>query len=334
MTDQILSQEEIDALLGAMAKGEVNLDAEAETALAPKVEAYDLTSQRIIMRDEFYALGEVYDKFTGSFQSSLTASLQRSIEVSLVSTEMVKYGDFIKAFPNPTCFNLFSMDPLIGSGLLVIETDLVFSLIDCMFGGDGKPFTQVRDFSMIELRMMRKFATELLTSFEKAWEFLFPVKIALKKTETKSEFVHIVNASDLVMVIVFLLHGKEFSGNIYLCVSYLMLEPIKEKLSSKYLREKDMAYSWKPQLEDLLDDTYVDVVAELGRTVQSVSDLLNLQVADILKLNSGPDDLITLNIGNVPKYMGFPGIAKGNRAVEISTLLNPKGDFHDSGSTQ
>lgn len=327
MSDQILSQEEIDALLGAMAKGEVNIEEEV-VAQGAKVETYDLTSQRIIMRDEFYALGEIYDKFTGTLQASLSSSLQRTLEVSLVSTEMVKYGEFIKAFPNPTCYHLFSMDPLIGSGLMAIETDLVFSLIDCMFGGDGKPLTQVRDFTQIELRMMSKFAVEVLANFEKAWEILYPVKIALKKTETKSEFVHIVNSSDLVMVIVFLLHGKEFSGNIYLCVSYLMLEPIKERLSSKYLREKDTAYSWKPQLEQLLNDTVVEVVAELGRTVQSVSDLLNLQVSDIIKLNSGPDDMITLNIGNVSKYMGYPGIAKGNRAVEVTTLISPKGDRH------
>lgn len=333
MSDQILSQEEIDALLGAMAKGEVDIEAEA-VPQELKAKTYDLTSQRIIMRDEFYALGEVYDKFTGTLQGALSASLQRSIDVSLVSTEMVKYGDFIKAFPNPTCYNIFSMDPLIGSGLLAIETDLVFSLIDCMFGGDGKPLTQVRDFTLIELRMMRKFAVEVLSNFEKAWDFLFPVKIALKKTETKSEFVHIVNSSELVVVIVFLLQGKEFSGHIYLCISYLMLEPIKEKLSSKYLREKDMAYAWKPQMENLLDDTFVVLVAELGRTVQSVSDLLNLQISDILKLNSGPDDLMTMEIAGVPKFLGFPGVAKGNRAVEITALLSPKGEHQDNGRSE
>jgi len=333
MSDQILSQEEIDALLGAMAKGEVDIEAEA-VPQELKAKTYDLTSQRIIMRDEFYALGEVYDKFTGTLQGALSASLQRSIDVSLVSTEMVKYGDFIKAFPNPTCYNIFSMDPLIGSGLLAIETDLVFSLIDCMFGGDGKPLTQVRDFTLIELRMMRKFAVEVLSNFEKAWDFLFPVKIALKKTETKSEFVHIVNSSELVVVIVFLLQGREFSGHIYLCISYLMLEPIKEKLSSKYLREKDMAYAWKPQMENLLDDTFVVLVAELGRTVQSVSDLLNLQISDILKLNSGPDDLMTMEIAGVPKFLGFPGVAKGNRAVEITALLSPKGEHQDNGRSE
>jgi len=181
--------------------------------------------------------------------------------------------------------------------------------------------------------MMRKFAVEVLSNFEKAWEFLFPVKIVLKKTETKSEFVHVVNSSELVMVIVFLLHGKEFSGHIYLCVSYLMLEPIKEKLSSKYLREKDMAYAWKPQMENLLDDTSVVLVAELGRTVQSVSDLLNLQISDILRLNSGPDDLMNMNIAGVSKFLGFPGVAKGNRAIEIMTLLSPKGEHQENGQS-
>ncbi len=333
MSDQILSQEEIDALLGAMAKGEVNIETEPAPQ-GPKIEPYDLTSQRIIMRDEFFALGEVYDKFTGTLQSSLSATLQRSIDVALVSTEMVKYGDFIKAFPNPTSYNIFSMEPLIGSALLAIETDLVFSLIDCMFGGDGKPMTPNRDFSMIELRMMHRFSMEVLSNFEKAWEFLFPVKISYKKSETKSEFVHIVNSNDLVMVIVISLHGKEFSGNIYLCISYLMLEPIKERLSTKYLREKDMAYAWKPQLEHLLSDTFVMAIAELGKTVQSVRDLLELRVSDVIRLNASPEDMITISIGNVPKYNGFPGVVKGNRAVEVTTLINPKGDQHDSGYSQ
>ena len=313
-----------------MAKGEVNLEEES-TSQGPKIQPYDLTSQRIILRDEFAALGEIYDKFTGTVQSSLSTTLQQSIEVSLVSTELVKYGEYIKAFPNPTCFGIFSMEPLIGSALMATETDLVFSLIDCMFGGDGKPLTQVRDFTAIELRMMKKFSSEVLSNFEKAWEVLFSVKIALKKIETKSEFVHIVNPNDLVMVIAFSLHGREFAGNFFLCIAYLMLEPIKEKLSSKYLREKDTAYAWKPQLEHLLSDTVVLVVAELGKTVQSVRGLLNLQVDDIIKLNSGPEDQLTVSVTNVPKFSGFPGIVKGNRAIEIMELLSPKGDQNDSG---
>lgn len=324
MADQILSQDEIDALLGAMAKGEVDLSAEKKQG--SQVVPYDLTLQRIMMRDEFFALGEVYDKFSGLLQGAISSMIQRSIEVKLVSTEMVKFGEFIKAFSNPTSFNIFSMEPLIGSALLAVESDLAFSLIDCMFGGDGKPLSQSRDFTQIEQRMLGKFAIETLTSFEKAWEYVFPVKTSLKKTETKSEFVHMVNPSDQVIVIVFSIIGKEFTGSLYMCISYLMLEPIKEKLSTKYLREKDMAYAWRHQLENLLDETPVELVAELGRTVQSVRNLLNLDVNDVLRLNVGPDDPVVIRIGNICKFNGFPGVAKGNRAIEITRMLLSQGE--------
>ena len=132
MADNVLSQDEIDALLSAMDSGEVDLTAKDEPPEA-KAEAYDITSQNIMLRDQFSALEEVYDKFSGLLQSSLTGLLQQSFEVQFVSTEMVKYGDFIQAFSNPTSFNIFTMDPLVGSALLAIEPGLVFSMIDCMF---------------------------------------------------------------------------------------------------------------------------------------------------------------------------------------------------------
>jgi flagellar motor switch protein FliM len=279
-----------------------------------------------MMREEFYALSEVYDKFTGMLQIAISSMMQRSFEVRIVSTEMVKFGDFIKAFSNPTSFNLFSMEPLIGTALVAIETNLAFSLIDCMFGGDGKPLVQNRDFTMIEQRMLVKFAQEVLSNFEKAWENVYPVKITLRKTESKAEFVHMVNPNDQVIVIAFTIAGKEFSANLYVCISYLMLEPIKEKLSSKYLREKDIAYAWRPQLERLLDDTPVVLIAELGRTMQSLRDLLEMEVDDMLKLNVGPEDPVTIRIHHTDKFYGLPGVAKGNRAVEITRMLSAQGE--------
>ena len=324
MSDQILSQEEIDALLGAMAKGEVNLTEEKRAA--PAVVPYDLTSQRIMMREEFFALGEVYDKFTGMLQIAISTMFQRSFEVRMVSTEMVKFGDFIKAFSNPTSFNMFTMEPLIGTAIMAIETNLAFSLIDCMFGGDGKPLVQNRDFTLIEQRMLAKFIHEALSNFEKAWENVYPVQIVFRKMESKAEFVHVVNPNDQVIVIVFSISGKQFTGNLYACISYLMLEPIKEKLSSKYLREKDIAYAWRPQLERLLDDTTVVLIAELGRTTRTLRDLLEMEVDDMLRLTTGPEDPVTIRIHNIDKFHGMAGVVKGNRAVEITQLLKVQGE--------
>ena len=323
MSNQILTQDEIDALLSAMDRGDVDV----EQGPSKEVEAapYNLTSHDVILRDQFSALEEVYDKFLRTVQNTLLSAMQRTITIDFVSTEMVKYQEFISAFSSPTSFNLFSMKPLIGKALLCIESNLVFSLIDCMFGGDGKPSTQIRDFTQIEQRMIKKFALDLLVRFEQSWSAIYPVQIDLKKIETKPEFVQLVPPNDVMLIIVFALKGQEFSGNFHLALPYLMLEPIKEKLSPKYLREQDLKNTWSPQLKNLLKDTFVTIIAELGRTQQTVRELINLQVEDVISLKAGPEDLISISVDQVPKYLGYPGIIKGNRAVEIAKLINSNG---------
>lgn len=323
MSNQILTQDEIDALLSAMERGDVDV----EQGPSKEVEAapYNLTSQDVILRDQFSALEEVYDKFLRTVQNTLLSAMQRTITIDFVSTEMVKYQEFISAFSSPTSFNLFSMKPLIGNALLCIESNLVFSLIDCMFGGDGKPSTQIRDFTQIEQRMIKKFALDLLVRFEQSWSAIYPVQIDLKKIETKPEFVQLVPPNDVMLIIVFALKGQEFSGNFHLALPYLMLEPIKEKLSPKYLRDQDLKNTWSPQLKNLLKDTFVTIIAELGRTQQTVRELINLQVEDVISLKAGPEDLISISVDQVPKYLGYPGIIKGNRAVEIAKLINSNG---------
>ncbi|MBN1275849.1 MAG: flagellar motor switch protein FliM [Deltaproteobacteria bacterium] len=323
MPDQILSQEEIDALLGAMAEGEV--DVEAEKADTAEAKPYDLTSQSIMLREQFFALEEVNDKLAGSLHNSLSSSLQAPIDVNFVSMEMIKFSDFLRAFASPTSYNIFAMEPLIGSSLLVVESDLAFSLIDCMFGGDGKGLSQIRDFTLIEQRMIRKFSNEVLKSMEKAWEIVNPIKTSLLKTETKSEFVHLVDPNEMVIAIVFSINGKEFSGNIHFCISYIMLEPIKDRLSSSFLRNKDVKHAWSSQLQALLKNTEVNLAAEVGSTMYTIRELLSLQVRDVLKLDSGPQDPITICVEGVAKYEGLPGISKGNRAVQIVTLLPKNG---------
>lgn len=322
MADQILSQEEIDALLSAMDSGEIDV-AEEKQESAVEVRPYDLTTQNIMQRGQFDALEEVYDKFVNLFQGSLASLFQRNITVKVISRETVKFGEFIKAFSNPTGFIIFGMEPLIGSALLAFEPNLVFSLIDCMFGGDGKPMERIREFTMIERRMLKRMATAVLKDLETAWESAYRLRLALRKIETKPEFVYLVNPSDQLIIVVFAIGTESFSGNIHLCLPYLMLEPIKDQLSSSYLREKDRASSFGEEINSLLGRTEVNLVAELGRTVYSVQDILNFEVDDILRLNTGPQNNVVLNIERVPKYLGMPGVVKGSKAVQITEIIDP-----------
>jgi flagellar motor switch protein FliM len=324
MAEQILSQEEIDALLSAMDSGEVEV-AEEKSEAKVQAKPYDLTSQSVMLRDQFDALDEVYDKFVSLLSNDLSSNLQRNIEVTIVSKEVVKFGEFLKAFSNPTGFSIFGMEPLIGAALLAVEPNLVFSLIDCMFGGDGKALEKIREFTLIENRMLKRFSQDLLKNLEKAWEVAYSIKINLKKSETKPEFVYLVNPNDLLIIVVFSINSDEFSGNVHLATPYLMLEPIKDRLSSTYLREKEMAHSFGNQLKRLLKATDVRIVAELGKAIYTIKEILNFDIDDIIKLNTGPQDPVVLTVQNVPKYLGMPGIVKGNRALQIQARIDQEG---------
>ena len=321
MADQILSQEEIDALLSAMDSGEIDVAEEKqETVVAAR--SFDLTSQNIMERGQFDALEEVYDKFINLLQASFSSLFQRVISVKIVSRETVKFGEFIKAFSNPTGFVIFSMEPLIGSALLAFEPNLVFSLIDCMFGGDGRPMEKMREFTLIERRMLQKLSVDVLKDLETAWDVAYTLHLALRKIETKPEFVYLVNPSDQLIIVVFEISTESYSGNIHLCLPYLMLEPIKDQLSSSYLREKDRASSFGEDIRKLLGRTEVNIVAELGTMVYSVEQILNFEEGDIIRLNTGPQNNVTVNIERVPKFLGMPGVVKGSKAVQINELID------------
>jgi flagellar motor switch protein FliM len=321
MAEQILSQEEIDALLNAMDKGEVQVEEAPQPKAKAEARAYDLTSQSLTLRDQFDALDEVYDKFVNLLNVGLSSALQRAIEIKQVSKEIVKFGEFLHAFSNPTGFSIFNMEPLIGSALLAVEPNLCFALIDSMFGGVGRPLAKVREFTQIEQRMLSKFYNDVLVELEKAWQVAYPIKAQQKRTETKPEFVNLVSPADLVLIFVFSVAGEEFSGNIHICTPFLMLEPVKDKLSSRYLREKDRAHAFRNQLTVLLRDTRVNMVAELGRTVSTIGRILELEIDDVIKINTGPQDAVVVKVEGTPKYLGMPGTLKGNRAIQISALI-------------
>ena len=323
MSDQILSQEEIDALLSAMDSGEIDLEGSSQEDKTAK--PYNLASQSITLRDQFSVLEEVYAKFLDLLQVSLRSLLQRDMEVAFVSQEIKKFADMIKTFGTPTFFNVFQMEPLFGSALLAIKPGLVFSLIDCLFGGTGKAIETSRNFTKIEQRMMEKVSSHILRDLEKAWEIVCPVNIGSKKIETRPAFMHAIDPNDYVVNIVFALKGGALSGDIQICIPYLMLEPIKDRLSFKYLREREREHAWNVPFQQLLQDAEVEMVVELARTQQTVGHLLSWKTDDVVRLDRGPEDPVIAYIEGVPKLYGFPGILKGSRAVQVRGPLKQNG---------
>jgi len=323
MVEQILSQEEIDALLTSMDKGEIDLEdeGEGEQKKGDTITEYDLVAKSLLIEERFFALEEVFDRFKMFAQNTLSTTFQKSVEVKYLSSEMVKYDDFMSALSSPTIINIFAIDPLIGSSLFVVEPNLVFTLIESMFGGESKSTFEPRDFTAIEKKMMEKFAVDIFRDFESAWEIVFPTKLILKGTETKPEYVRIAAPYDIMLNCVFSITLNEVESNIYFCIPCIMLEPIRDKLTSGYVIGKDIENAWRDQLVDLLKDALVTVTGKLGQNVCTVEELLSLEVGDVVLLDKGPQDPLPINVEGQVKYYGFPGVVNGNRAVQVTTVV-------------
>lgn len=330
MVEKILSQEEIDALLSAMSEGEVDLKPDKSEPVDLK--AHDLVAQSAVLRGEFFALEEIYYRFAAATAETLLPYSSSGIEVTFVSTERVRFEDFLKSCANPTHFNLYSMDPLSGMALLAIEPGLVFSLVDCSFGGTGTPLEKPRPFTVMEQRVTNKLVAAMLKGLQTCWEPIYPVNIAVGYTETNPDFVRFVDPKDFVLLSLFSLKGKTFSGNLHLSMSYLMLEPIRDHLSPSYLVRSKTALGQNPQIRTLLADVRVNLTAELGKTVLTVRDLLKLKVNDVIHLDKGPEDTVMILVEGQPKYGGSPGVVKGNRAVQITNLFTQNGGKSNSAN--
>ncbi len=315
MSNEILSQEEIDALLGAMDKGEVDVETNSKPVV--ESEAYDITSQEVHMKDDFDALAEVYEKFTRRLKGTLEARLQTSVAVQMASKSIVKYGDFIGAHTHPTGFGIFSMAPLIGKGLMVFEPRLFFILMDCLAGGTGSTPKKIRDFTPIETGIMRRLFGDILKDLETAWQVVYAVKTSLTKDETNPDFLHVADPADLMLVNQYDIKVNSSSSQMHICFPYLMLDAIRHELSPAYMQSKNTEQVYTEKLKQVLRMTPVTVIAELGKSLHTVRDILALKQDDVITLDKGPQDHVTVSVESVTKFQGMAGIAKGNRAVHI-----------------
>jgi flagellar motor switch protein FliM len=178
----------------------------------------------------------------------------------------------------------------------------------------------MREFTRLENRLIHKFSDKALKKFQESWKTIYPIDILLQKNESNPEYIRNFSPSDIVITIDFVIKGAEFEGHLNFCISYLMLEPVKEQLSETYLRGKEQDPKQSSRIKDLIESAEVDIVVELGKSRKTILELLDLKVDDILNLKTGPEDSVIVKIEDVPKYIGEPGILKGSHAIEITEV--------------
>jgi flagellar motor switch protein FliM len=320
----ILSQDEVDALLRGVQAGEIGTE-EAKQKIMSGVRAYDLTSQERIVRGRMPGLEMANERFARYFRNSVSALVMKFVDISIHNLSIVKFGEFMKTIPFPSSINIFKMEPLKGYSLLVLEAPLVFAFVEFFFGGATvkNVKSEGRAFTSIEQRIIRKVVTMALSDLAQAWVGIAPIVPEHAGSEMNPQFVTIVTPSEIVIKVEIHVEVEDFTGKLFFCFPYSMIEPVKEKLYSGIQADKfDLDQRWVGRLKDILMSSSVGLVAEVGRLWLSCSDLMSLKEGDVLMLNKCVSDEMQLAVENVPKFLGMPGYSRGNQAVRISKILS------------
>jgi len=319
---QILSQDEVDALLKGISGGEIGT--EPEVIDESVSHSYDLTSQDKIARDRMPTLEMMTEKFARMFRTTLSSLLRKVVSVNVLSLNMMKYGEFMKTVSLPTSMHVFKMDPLKGNSTFVFESKIIFTLVDILFGGSGRDSFKIegRDFTRIENGLIRKVVLSALADLEEVWKPIANLSIVYQRSEVNPQFVQVALPADVVIVAVFEIELDFSSGNIILCIPYSTVEPIREKLRSGYQSDTlEINDEWKERLESEVRLSNVSIEVLLGRTELKGREIANLKRGDVILLDRYYSDDLDVHVEGFPKFKGQPGIYKGNQAVQISHVI-------------
>jgi flagellar motor switch protein FliM len=323
MTDKVLSQDEVDALLKGVASGEIDTE-EAKDKIMSGVRPYDFTNQERIIRGRMPGLEMANESFARHFRGSISNLLMKFIDISVQNIEVIKFGDFIKTIPVPSSINIFKMDPLKGYALLVLEAPLVFAFIEFFFGGASAQHikSEGRAFTPIEQRVIEKIVKTALKDMGSAWSGIAEITPEYLSSEINPQFVTIVTPAEIVINVEILIEIEDFSGKLFFCVPYSMVEPVKEKLYSGIHGDKfETDQRWAVVMRSVLKETYVNLTAEVGRITINFEDLMNFQEGNVINFGKSVSDELEVKIEGETKFRGTPGISRGNQAIKLTRLI-------------
>ncbi len=319
MSKDFLSQDEVDALLKGV-NGEA--DEPAEQTQTDGAQPYNLGTQERIVRGRMPTLELINERFARLLRVGLFNFMRKSAEISVGQPRVMKYGEFIRNLPVPTNLNMVQIKPLRGTALMVFDPNLVFLVIDNMFGGDGRFHTRVegREFTATEMRMIQRLLDVTFCEYEKAWAPVHKVKFEYVRSEVNSQFVNIATPSEIVVAMTFTIEFSGASGEFHVCIPYSMIEPIRDRLFSSMQSEQVSADTrWIKLMRLQLQDAEVEIVSFLGHATVTLGQVAAMQVGDVIPLEIPP--MIIGKVDGIDVMEGSYGVANGQYALKVNRML-------------
>lgn len=321
MADDLLSQDEIDALLHGVDGGDVETGND-EPLDPDEARSYDFASQDRIVRGRLPTLEMINERFARYFRTSLFNMLRRSSDISVSGVQMLKFGEFVHSLFVPTSLNMVKIAPLRGKSLFVLDPKLVFSVVDSYFGGSGRFHTKIegRDFTPTELRVVQMLLDIAFKDLCQAWKPVLDVRFEYQESEVNPQFANIVSPSEVVVVTTFNVDLESGGGDFYICLPYSMLEPIRELLDAGVQSDRgEKDERWERAMREEILDASVEITSELASVVLSMQQVADLQVGDIIPIDI--PEQIEVSAEGLPLFRGVLGVHKNHYAIKVDEWI-------------
>jgi flagellar motor switch protein FliM len=309
----LLSQDEIDALLHGVSGGEVETEQEASSS---EFQQYDLTSQDRIVRGRMPALERTNERFARQLRSGFRGLLRRGLDVNYEGMQIQKFGEYFNSLFVPTSINMVRLHPLPGLALIVMDARLVFLLVDNFFGG-GRFHAKVegREFTPAETLVVDKVLETIFSELQKAWGGLAAIKVNLLQKEVSPDAAGAYNTNDIAVISSFSIEFDVSGGKLHVVVPYGMIEPIKDLLDKSNMNEADARDNrWESALKENIKDARVDLNCKVAETEISLREVIDLDVGDVIPIDA-PSPVLRAN--NIPLFRVRLGALKGNLALQV-----------------
>jgi flagellar motor switch protein FliM len=315
----ILGQDEIDALMNGVGSGTISTD--PPPAEKDEARGYDLGKSVRIVRGRMPTLEIINERFGRRLRTSLYNLIRRAAVISVGTVEILKFSEYVRKLHLPTSLNLVRFNPLRGTGLVILDPKLVFALVDVFFGGKGRHAKiEGRDFTAIENRVIGSLLESVFTDLREAWSHVADLTIEKVGSEMNPHFANIVSPSEIVVVTRFNVDLDGVGGDLHVAMPYAMIEPLRETLNSGMQSDRaDHDDRWARTLQDEVGDAPVEIRALLGRSTISIYELLNLRAGDVLSTDFTGQ--LTVFAEDVPMFRGTFGLSQGQQAIKIDNVI-------------
>ena len=327
MSGEVLSQNEIDALLSALSTGEMDVEELKKEESERKIRVYDFKRALRFSKDQIRNLTRIHENFARLLTTYFSAQLRTYVNISVASTDQLPYEEFIRSIPKMTILTVYEVPPLDGRILMEVNPNIAYTMLDRVLGGRGSSYSKVETLTEIETTIMSNLFERAFGNLKEAWSTIAEINPELTEFEVNPQFLQMVSPNDTVVVISLNITIGEVRGMINICIPHVVLEPIIPNLSVHYWIQsikKKREPNELLALEHQVRSAELPLIAQLGTADISIQDFLNLTEGDVIDLGQPIDSPIVITVDNIPKFLGQAG--KINKKIGIQILEKLKGD--------